>query len=404
MLLAVFASGCSAPDGSSPSAANVIAYEGARLIVGTGEVIEDAIFTVEDGRFVAVGATSAISLPEGTSRVDLSGFTVMPALIDGHVHMSTTRDALIEDLRLRAAQGIAAAVTLGSDGLDAPLALRDETIPGAARFLSAGRGITSPEPGRSDVPHWVTTVEEARDAVRQEADRGVDIVKIWVDDRNGQYEKLRPELYGAVIDEAHAHGLLVTAHIFALEDAKGLLLAGIDAFAHGVRDRDIDDEFVALVRERSNVVLVPNLPPRGVPTDLGWLRGSMSAEAFAAAEAANTVRPEIQEAHSIQARNLERLSEAGMTIALGTDGNTFWAPHVEMEDMVAAGMTAADVIVAATRNTAALMGLADLGTIEPGKSADFIVLEANPLEDIRNTRRIADVYLRGEVIDRQTPP
>lgn len=375
-------------------------YSGARVIVGDGTVIEDASFTIADGRFMSVGAADDGGRPADATVIDLSGLTVMPALIDSHVHMSTTRDALLEDLRLRAQQGVGAAMSLGTDGDDAPLEIRNEAHPGTARYRSAGRGITAPEPGRSDVPHWVTTVAEARQAVRDEADRNVDIVKIWVDDRNGQYEKLSPELYRAIIDEAHAHDLKVTAHIFALEDAKELLRAGIDAFAHGVRDRDIDDEFIAMVRERPEVVLVPNLPGRGMPTDLAWLADSLPADEFARLQQNNSEQPAAQPAFGIQARNLARLSGAGMRIAFGTDGNTFWAPHVELEDMVAAGMSPSAAIVAATRNSAELMGLDDAGTIAAGKRADFIVLEADPLEDITNTRRIRDVYLSGEVVSR----
>ena len=394
-------SACSAPAPEQTTATDVTVFEGARLIVGDGSApIENATFVVDGTRFVQVGRTGEVEVPEGPARMDLTGMTVMPAIIDTHTHLSRERDALIEDLRRRAYYGIGAAMSLGQDPGDLPFQIREEEIPGAARYRTAGRGITAPEPGRSDIPYWVTSEEEARQAIQELAARNVDIVKIWVDDRNGQYEKLSPELYGATIDEAHQHGLRVTAHIFALEDAKGLLRAGIDAFAHGVRDTDVDEEIVALFRERPNVVLVPNLPDRGVAVDLGWLRETIPAEELQELQDAAIDRPDAQEAFAIQARNLATLNMAGVRIAFGTDGNGAWRPHVEMADMVAAGMTPAQVIVAATRNSADLLGLTDVGTVEAGKSADFIVLEANPLDDITNTRRIAEVYLHGTAVDR----
>jgi imidazolonepropionase-like amidohydrolase len=254
------------------------------------------------------------------------------------------------------------------------------------------------------VPYWIASEADARKAVEELAANKVDIVKIWVDTRDGKYKKLTPELYGAVIDEAHKRGLRVTAHIFDLEDAKGLIRAGVDALAHGVRDRDIDEELVAMFKQRPNLVLTPNLPERGVKTDLGWLRGGVSANELALLEAANTDRPVARTFFGIQARNLAKLNAAGARITLGTDGNRPWGPHEEMQDMVIAGMTPMEVIVAATRNSAQFLRLADAGTLEPGKSADFIVLDANPLDDIANSRRISSVVLRGATVDRSQPP
>jgi imidazolonepropionase-like amidohydrolase len=178
------------------------------------------------------------------------------------------------------------------------------------------------------------------------------------------------------------------------------LRAGLDAFAHGVRDRDIDEEFVAMVKERPQVVLVPNLPGRGVATDLSWVSDTVPAGDLQKLQAAAVDDPAAQKVFGIQARNLAKLSAAGMRIALGTDGNTPYGPHLEMADMVAAGMTPHQVIVAATRNSADFMRLTDLGTVEAGKSADFVVLDADPLDDITNTRRINAVYMRGAAVDR----
>jgi imidazolonepropionase-like amidohydrolase len=385
--------------GQTPAGTTV--FEGARLIVGDGQPpLENAAFVVTGDRIVQVGRAGAVKAPQGATRVSLTGKTVMPAIVDTHTHLSQTREALTDDLRRRAYYGVSATMSLGQDAGELPFQMRAQTLPGAARFFTAGRGITMPEPGRSDVPYWITNVAEARKAVQELAAQKVDIVKIWVDDRDGKYKKLTPDLYGPIIEEAHKRGLRVTAHIFTLEDAKGLLRAGIDAFAHGVRDRDIDDEGLALFKSRSNVVVAPNLPDRGVATDLSWLRGSIPDAQLQKLQAGAIDRPELQAPFGIQARNLAKLSGAGVRIALGTDGNTPWGPHLEMADMVASGMTPMQVIVAATRNSAEFLRMTDAGTIAANKSADFIVLDANPLDDITNTRRIASVYLRGVAVDR----
>ncbi len=401
-LLAVLLAAACGGEAPAPEPTGVTAFEGARVIVGNGDVIESGTLVVDQDRLTAVGDSAAVEVPEGAARVDLTGRTVMPAIIDTHVHLrGENRDTLVEDLQRKAYYGVAAVLSLGRGTGDAAFGVRDEVIPNAARYYTVDRGMTAPEPGRTEVPHWLTTEDEARAAVQELATRNLDWVKIWVDDRGGQFDKLTPELYGAVIDEAHQHGLKVTAHVFTLEDAKGLLAAGLDAFAHGIRDMDIDDDVVEMFFERPDVVLVPNLPSPGVAADMSWLSGTIPPDQLEQIQAQTVDRPEAQEAFGIQARNLSRLSAEGVTIGFGTDGGAGWSPHAEMEDMVRTGMTAADVIVAATQNSAALMGLDDLGTLEAGKSADFIVLEADPLDDITNTRGIVDVYLRGAAVERE---
>jgi imidazolonepropionase-like amidohydrolase len=393
------------PVGESPGAvptadAGVTVFSGARVIVGDGNVVENAMFSVgPDGKFAFVGSMAEIQVQARTPVVDLSGLTVMPAIVDTHTHLSRDRAGLTADLKHRAYFGVSAAMSLGQDNTDDTYAMRHEVIPGHALYRMAGRGFTAPEPGRSDVPYWITTAEEGRAGVREQAALGVDIIKVWVDDRMGRYPKLAPEIYGAVIEEAHAAGLRAIAHEYYLADSKELVRRGIDAFAHGVRE-PIDDEFVALLKQRPNFVVVPNLPDRGIVQDMSWLSGHLPPEQVAQLQAAATDRPEAQAFFGIQARNLDRLAREGVRIALGTDGNVPWGPHLEMADMVATGMTPAQVLVAATGNGADFMRLTDTGTIASGKIASFIVLEGNPLDDITNTRRIRDVYLRGDKIDR----
>ena len=382
--------------------AQVTAFEGARVIVGDGRVIDNATIVVDGAKIAQAGA--GVQVPAGATRVNLAGKTVMPALIDTHTHLSNTKEALVLDLKRRAYWGVSAAMSMGTDESTAELDMRGPAAPGMARVFTAWHGITRPEPGRTTAPIWVNNEAEGRKAVQDLAAHKVDIVKIWVDDREGKFQKLTPEIYGAIIDEAHKSGLRVTAHIFDLADAKGLLRANVDAFAHSVRDRDVDDEFMALVKQHPNLVVNPNLPPRGVKTDVSWLKAGLPAAEMAKVEEANIDNAKAQAFYGIQARNTAKLSAAGVKLVLGTDGNTPWGPHVEMEDMVAAEMTPMQVIVASTKNAAEFLKMTDAGTLEAGKSADFIVLDANPADDIKNTRKISAVYLRGAAVDRSKAP
>jgi imidazolonepropionase-like amidohydrolase len=385
---------------SAPVQAQVTAYEGARIIIGNGTTIENGTIVVDGARIVQAGSAKDVKVPANAKRVSLTGKTVMPMMIDTHVHLSGKRETLVRDLKQRAYWGVSTAMSMGTDNLEL-LPMRDEVIPGAARFMSAGRGITRPEPLRPTI--FINSEEEGRKAIQENAKLKVDIVKIWVDDRNGKVQKITPAQYAAIIDEAHKLKIRITAHIFEMEDAKGLMRAGLDAFAHGVRNQDVDDETIAMFKQRPNLVLNPNLPDRGVKVDRSWVRPGMSAEEFTKLDATNTDQPKAQAFHGIQARNLAKMNAAGVRIVMGTDGNRAWGPHEEVHDMVLAGMTPAQVILASTRNAAEFLRIADAGTLEAGKSADLLVLDANPLDDITNTRRIAMVILRGAPVDRSQP-
>jgi imidazolonepropionase-like amidohydrolase len=231
-----------------------------------------------------------------------------------------------------------------------------------------------------------------------------------VDDRLGTVPKLPVPVYEAIIDEAHKNGMRVVAHIFNREDGKQLLKSGVDGFGHGVRDRDIDAEYLSILKQHPRVWLGPNLPPRmltreEMSVEIAWVSDSLPPSQIKRMRDELSNRPaEVPQTELFltQCRNLKRVRDAGMIIGLGTDGNVDigWGAHLELADMVFCGLTPAEAIVAATKTSAEILKLDDLGTIAPGKSADFIVLDANPLDDITNSRKISSVYQRGRAIDR----
>ena len=427
------------PLSGQTSQAGTTLFEGARLIAGDGRApIENSAFLVENRQFTKVGRKGEVKAPAGAARVDLSGKTVMPAMIDVHSHMgflnqldgsmsktNFNRENLVDHLNRYAYHGFAAVLSLGTDMGDLPYQLEKEVIPGAALFRTVGRGLAWPgsgpfDPARNDVPYAVTSVEQARAAVRDLAPHHPDFVKIWVDDRNHTQKKLTPDLYGAAIDEAHKRNLRTIAHVFDLEDAKGLLRAGVDGFSHLVRDQEVDDEFMALVKQRPNLFVTPNVGVYSRAIEPGrptWLDDPLLHETIPPSQIKllekqfSNRKPEalknMQAVWDLQVRNLAKLRGANVRIVFGSDSagdpsrTMGWHAIWEVESLVRAGMPPSDVIVAATSRAAEVLKLDRLGTVATGKSADFVVLNANPLDDIVNSRKIYKVYLRGQEVDRE---
>jgi len=417
-----------------------VLYENARLIPGDGQpAIERAALLVRDGRISRVGRAGEVGLPQGAARVDLAGKTLIPTFINVHTHtgfqkggtyaaQNYSREVILEDLNRALYFGITAVVSQGIDPGDTALRIRAEQAAGTlggARLFLAGRGIGFPNAGPGadtyrGIAYSVMTPDEGRRAVREQAALKVDLIKIWVDDRNGRAPRMTPEVSHAIIDEAHKHGLKLNAHVFYLSDVTDLTNAGIDGFAHLARDKELDDATVQAIVRRGVVMMTTlGTPERTthttVPPSLAsWLDGPIREAAPGAmierVKAGFAGRDEAtasgnRERYAILQRTVAKLAKAGAKIALGSDTGIQDHPfgitdHRELELLVEAGMTPMQVLTAATSTSAAYLKLADQGALAPGKRANFMVLDANPLDDITNTRRIARVFVDGREIDR----
>jgi imidazolonepropionase-like amidohydrolase len=443
---AVVALGCMALLASMPTPsarAQAILFEAARVIPGDGgPAIENAAILVEGGLITRIGRQGEVAAPPGTKRIALSGKTVMPAIINAHGHpgfqrgltysvANYTRETIMDDLNRELYYGVSTVMSQGIEIGDVMHQIRADQAAGragGAQLLFAGRGIGAPNAGPgaaavANIAYEVTTEEEARAAAREQAARKVDAIKIWVDDRGGRAPRLPIALSRAVIEEAHQRGFRVAAHVYYHDDAVALVEAGINSFAHSIRDREVSDALLAAML-KNNVYLMPNLgaAERGIHTSIpawfdepalmGLMRDTVAPEvierirkAFSGRDQATVERS--RKTYGILERSLAKLVAAGVRIILGSDtgleDHIFgYAEQKELEMMANAGMTPAQVIVAATSRSAEYLGLNDRGSLLPGRRADLLVLDANPLDDIRNTRRIAGLYLAGIEVDRAT--
>jgi imidazolonepropionase-like amidohydrolase len=336
---------------------------------------------------------------------------VIPGLINAHAHVDSTTlegPSPTNQLAQYAHYGVTTLLSLGEGRMDA-LNARDTSWtahPPSARVMAAGRIYTPMTP------------EDARAVVDTLAGQNVDYVKIRVDDFLDTQPIMPPEAYQAVIEAAHSHNLPVAVHFVDLEVGKGVLRAGADLLAHSVRDLPVDQEFIDLMKQR-NTCLIPTLT-RELSTFYLAERPAMFDDPFFLEKAAppnldTYITPAIQTAQTSPAaeyykshlpvaeENLRTLNTAGVPIAFGTDtGIGFpgrfqgYLEHEELRMLVEAGMTPEEAIRSATSVTARCIGReGQVGSLVPGAWADMVVLNANPLEDIMNTRQIDAVYIGG---------
>jgi len=297
------------------------AFTGATLYDGRdAPPISNATIVVRNGRVTAAGPAGAVAIPTGAEVVRLDGKFIIPGLINTHGHVNGPAD-----LSTYAAYGVTTVFSLGGEPESVFAARASQNVPtlDRSRVFLAGPVLNPRD------------VADARAQVAEDARQKVDIVKIRVDDNLGTTPKMTPEIYRAVISAAHERGMRVATHLFYLEDARDLLAAGTDFIAHSVRDRAVDDQFVAALKA-SGKCYTPTLM-REVSTfvyestpdffsDPLFLRRADTAlvrtlrdPVRQAAVRANTSAQRYKVALQVANQNLKRLSDAGIPISMGTD-------------------------------------------------------------------------------------
>ena len=437
--LTICAAGLMVP-AADPVVGQVTVLEHATVIDGTGRApIADATIVIAGDKIRQIGPASKVKTPTNAQTVDLTGKTIMPGIINLHGHVGMvkgleqdmkhyTRENAEAQLRTYAMYGVTTTTSMGTDA-DLIVDIRDEQRRGkvnGARVFTALQGFTTLRgypthaPGVKGVAQEVATSAQARAWVNRLADKNADMVKMWVDSHHGKFEKIPSSVYRAIIEQAHKRGLLAFAHLYELADAKGLVDAGLDVIAHSVRDAEVDDQLIArmrknkvtyaatLSREQSTFVYADSPPWLDDP----FFGKGTTPEIIQAAkttlkdrQAKDPEREINKKGLTIAMRNLKKLADAGVRIGMGSDTGppgrfSGYFEHWEMQLMVEAGLTPMKVIQAATKNSAEALRISkEFGTLEKGKTADLIVLDKNPLDDIRNTRTIHAVYLAGRKLE-----